>query len=146
MPDREQTMGMPRILVVDDESDMCWAFENILRPAGYAVTTAITSAQALEFLATDNYAAAFLDAKLPDIDGLKLAALVRERSPQTAIVLMSGYFYPEDKAIAKGLQQNLLAGFISKPFRLEEVRGMARRATRQTQADDTGEERQSTRP
>jgi CheY-like chemotaxis protein len=118
----------PRILVVDDEPDMCWILENILRPAGYAVTTTTSGAEALELLARGSYAAAFVDAKLPDLDGLELAALIRQQSPHTALVLISGYFYPEDKTIAKGLQDELFIGFVAKPFGLEEVRLMARQA------------------
>jgi CheY-like chemotaxis protein len=121
----------PRILVVDDEPGMCWALENILRPAGYAVTTTPSGAEALELLAGESYAVAFVDAKLPDLDGLELAALIRQHSPHTAIVLISGYYYQEDKAITEGLQDELFTGFIAKPFDLEEVRRMARQAVEQ---------------
>jgi len=117
-----------RILVIDDEPDMCWALENILRPTGYAVTTATTGAEALELLAGEPYAAAFVDVKLPDMDGLELAASIRQRSPHTAIVLISGYYYQEDKTITERLQEDLFIGFISKPFDLKEVRLMAHQA------------------
>jgi len=116
------------ILVVDDEPDMCWALENILRPAGYAVTTTTRGVEALKLLAAEPYIVAFVDAKLPDLDGLELAALICQESPHTVIVLISGYFYEEDKTITEGLQKNLFIGFIAKPFDLEEVRRMARQA------------------
>ena len=118
------------ILIVDDEPDMCWTLENILRHAGYAVTTTTTGAEALELFAAEPYNVAFVDAKLPDLDGLELAALIRQRSPRTSIVLISGYYYQEDRAINEGLEKNLFVGFISKPFDLEEVRLMARRAVK----------------
>jgi CheY-like chemotaxis protein len=114
------------ILIVDDEPDMCWALENMLRPDGYAVTTTTTGAQALELLTTGSYAVAFVDAKLSDLDGLELAALIRQRSPNTAIVLISGYFYQEDKAVTEGLQKNLFVDFIPKPFDLKEIRSVTR--------------------
>jgi CheY-like chemotaxis protein len=116
------------ILIVDDEPDMCWTLENILRPAGYAVTTTTTGAEALELFTAEPYDVAFVDAKLPDLDGLELAALIRQRSLHTAIVLISGYFYQEDRAINEGLDKDLFIGFISKPFDLEEVRLMAHQA------------------
>lgn len=122
---------LPRILIVDDEPDMCWVLENILRPTGCAVTTTTTGAEALELLTEEPYAAAFVDVKLPDIDGLELAALIRQQSPHTAIVLISGYFYQEDRIINEGLEKELFIGFISKPFNLEEVRLMARQAVEQ---------------
>jgi DNA-binding NtrC family response regulator len=119
----------PHILVVDDEPDVCWALENILCPAGYAVTTTTQGAEALELLARQPYAVAFVDAKLPDLDGLELVAMIRQRNPQTAVVLISGYYYWEDPMVMEGLAKNLYVGFVSKPFSLNEVRSMARRAT-----------------
>jgi CheY-like chemotaxis protein len=69
-----------------------------------------------------------VDAKLPDLDGLDLAAKIRQMSPHTAIVLISDYFYEEDRTIAEGLQKDLFIGFVAKPFDLQEVRRMARQA------------------
>jgi CheY-like chemotaxis protein len=120
--------NLPQILVVDDEPDMCWVLENILHPEGFTVTTSTSGAQAMELLAGGTYVVAFVDAKLPDLDGLELAALIRQHSPHTAIVLISGYFYPEDKTITEGLQNELFIGFVAKPFDLEQVRLMARQA------------------
>jgi DNA-binding NtrC family response regulator len=118
------------ILVVDDEPDMCWALANILRPAGYAVATATTGSEALALIGGRElpYAVAFVDAKLPDADGLELAAQICQQSPQTAIVLISGYYYHEDGVIVEGLRQHFIAGFVSKPFQIAQVRLLARRA------------------
>lgn len=113
-----------RILVIDDEPDMCWALENILKPAGYEVTTTTSGAEALELVVEAFYSLAFVDVKLPGLDGLELAGLIRQKSPHTAIVLISGYFYKEDKDIVEELQKDLFIGFIAKPFDLEEIRQM----------------------
>ena len=118
----------PRILIVDDEPDMCWVLENILRLTGYAVTTTTTGAEALELLAGEPYAVAFVDVKLAGLDGLELAALIRQQSPHTALVLISGYFYQEDRVITEALQDELFIGFVAKPFDLKEVRLIARQA------------------
>jgi CheY-like chemotaxis protein len=119
-----------RILVVDDEPDMCWALDNILSPAGYAVTTTTKGAEALYLLTAGEppYAAAFVDAKLPDLDGLELAALIRQQIPGVSVVLLSGYYYPEDSAIIEGLQQGLFVGFVTKPFDLHQVCLLAHQA------------------
>ena len=118
----------PRILVVDDEPDMCWALENILRPVGYTVTTATSGMKALELVTRECYAAAFIDAKLPDLDGLKLVTLIHQQCAHTAIVLISGYYYQEDPAINEGIRQDTFIGFIAKPFDLAQVRHLALRA------------------
>ena len=121
---------LPAILVVDDEPDMCWALAHILRPAGYAVATALTGAEALALVAGCErpYAVAFVDAKLPGQDGLELAATIRQVSPQTAIVLISGYYYQEDGPIVAAIRQELIVGFVSKPFQLDQVRLLAHEA------------------
>lgn len=118
----------PKILVVDDEPDICWALENILGPAGYAVTTSSCGKEALDLITAEVYAVVFVDAKLPDQNGLELAALIRQNRPETAVILISGYYYDEDSTIQEGMEQNLFLGFIAKPFDVHEVRLLARRA------------------
>ena len=116
------------ILVVDDEEDLCWMIKKTLRMAGFTVKSANSGSQALVNLAQKNYRVAFVDAKIPDMDGLRLAAFIRQRSPQTSIILISGYYYPEDKTIVDGINRNLFDSFIAKPFDLNEVRRLTRRA------------------
>lgn len=118
----------PRILIVDDDPDMGWGLENILRPAGYAVTTTTSGTEALELATGNSYDMVFIDAKLPDLDGLELATLIHEKDPRTTIILVSGYFYEEDKTITEGLKTGLFAGFVAKPFNIEEIRRVARQA------------------
>jgi len=130
---------LDRILVVDDEPDMCWALKNILRPTGYAVTTTTKGTEALELLARESYAIAFVDVKLPDLDGLELASLIRQRNPDTAVVLISGYFYRDDGTIVEGLQKDLFVGFVSEPFDLEEIRLIVCRAVKHARGGYNGE-------
>ena len=118
----------PSSLVVDNDPDRCWRLEQALHLSGYAVTTTTKEAEAAELVVETPYAAAFLDAMLPDLDGLKLAALIQRRSPRTAAVLISGVLSPEDKAITKGLHKGLSIGFLAKPFHLDPIRQMAGQA------------------
>lgn len=116
------------ILVVDDEPDMCWALENILSPEGYQITTATSGKKALELAQERHFEVVFIDAKLPDVDGLELSCRIKQTSPQAAIVMISGYFYREDEAIDEGLANELCVSFIAKPFDLDEVRLAAKEA------------------
>lgn len=122
------THTQARILVVDDEIDMCWALESMLRSTGYRVSTATRGAEALELLAAESHSLAFVDAKLPDIDGFELAAAIRRDSPDTVVILISGYYYAEDAEITESLSDNHIAAFIAKPFRIEQIRTAAREA------------------
>ena len=103
------------ILIVDDEPDMGWALEHILNKRGYVTRTALTAMEALMLMERHRFACAFLDAKLPDMDGLDLAQRIRERVPDMRILMVSGYFYRDDVSIQEAISQGLIVDFISKP-------------------------------
>ena len=118
----------PNILIVDDEPDMCWALRNTLRKEGYCITTATTAREALARVQGGGLAAVIIDAMLPDMDGRDLAAQIRQTDSTPVLILLSGYFYPEDKVVVEGLQQGLYSAFISKPFSIKDVRSAVRKA------------------
>jgi len=109
-------------LIVDDEPDMCWALERIIEKNGARAKKALTAQEALRLLESESFPMAFLDAKLPDMEGLELARQIREMNPLVRIVMVSGYFYREDEAVRKALAEGLICGFIGKPFLHEEIR------------------------
>lgn len=117
-----------RVLVVDDEPDLCWALDLMLRPLGLQVTTAACGAEALGHVAHESYDLIFVDAILPDIAGISLAQMIGQLNPQAALILMSGYYYPEDPAVGASLARAHFVDFLAKPFRLADVRRVARRA------------------
>ena len=106
----------PPILVVDDEPEMCWAMEHVLKEHGYEVATAGTAKTALALLRRQPPRLIFLDAKLPDMEGLEAARRIRKRTPGVPVVLVSGYFYLDDPAIRAALEAGTIRGFVAKPF------------------------------
>ena len=66
--------------------------------------------------AADSYRLAFVDAKLPDMDGLELARRLRHLVPEIRIVMVSGYFYRDDVAVQEAMAEGLICGFVAKPF------------------------------
>ncbi len=109
------------ILIVDDEPDMCWALEHLVHKQGFPTQVAVSGQEALELLRQHHFAASFLDAKLPDMDGLELAGQIRQLNPDIKIVMISGYYYRDDVAIQEAISQGLIVDFISKPFLQEEI-------------------------
>ncbi|MFO7971650.1 MAG: response regulator [Desulfobacterales bacterium] len=103
-------------LIVDDEPDMCWALENILKRKGFCSKKASNGREALELVKQNRFRLCFLDAKLPDMEGLQLAKKIRDFDPLVPIVIVSGYFYKDDTDILNAQKQGLINGFIAKPF------------------------------
>ena len=121
------TMQELKALVVDDEVDMCWALERVLQGEGIKTHSAHTAEGALAILKKDTPQLAFVDIKLPDMDGIELAKVIKASNPSLPLVLISGYYYGDDPVIKKGLEEGLYVGFISKPFEVNEIRSYARR-------------------
>jgi len=109
------------ILVVDDEPEMCWILENIIRRTGFTCMTAVNAREAMALTKSNKFGMAFLDAKLPDIDGLELARKLRKTNAHLPIVIVSGYFYQDDPIIEGVLQEGLIAAFVGKPFDHNEI-------------------------
>jgi len=103
-------------LIVDDEPDMCWALENILKKNGFCSKKALNGREALELVNQNCFRLVFLDAKLPDMEGLQLAKKIRDIDPSVRIIMVSGYFYRDDTDILNAEKQGLINGFIAKPF------------------------------
>jgi len=102
-----------KILVVDDEAGIRSMLEKILARAGYAVSEA-DSGQALKnVLGGPAPDLVLLDLKLPDASGLDLLDLIKQRWPETEVVVLTGFATIESAvlAIKKGAYD-----FLTKPF------------------------------
>ncbi len=109
------------VLIVDDEPDMCWALEHMLKRNGFLSKRALNGQEAIRLMESNRFRVAFLDAKLPDIEGLELARRLRDIDPGIHIVMISGYFYRDDNDIQGAMSEGLIKGFIGKPFDHDEI-------------------------
>ena len=80
----------PRLLVVDDEPDICDILVDWLTPRGYVVETAGDADEALARLAQGGVDGMILDLHLPGRDGLEVMEESRELDPELAILIMTG--------------------------------------------------------
>lgn len=118
--------GAADVLIVDDEPDICWALTHILESMGIVPVTTTSGREALRLARSQHFAVAFVDAKLPDLDGLNLARRIREGDAAVRIVLVSGYFYRDDAEVRQAIATGLITDFVSKPILHEEVQAIAR--------------------
>jgi DNA-binding NtrC family response regulator len=123
-------------LIVDDDPDVCWALDHLLRRLEVQCIRALDGKTALQAVRLNRFALALLDAKLADIDGLELAQHIRIAQPDIPIVVISGYFYKDDPVIQAALDRGLIHGFIEKPFSHTEVVQTVKHALREYQSKD----------
>ena len=79
-----------RILVVDDDSALIHTLSDILRLNGYAPETAETGTAGLRIAEQNTPALAVIDLRLPDMDGMELAARLHQISKLTEVVVLTG--------------------------------------------------------
>lgn len=107
-----------RILVVEDEVNVGRTLTERLSAEKYQVAWARSAGDALALEAQSPFDLALLDVGLPDQSGFQLAAALRRRHPQTAIVFLTAFGTPEDRV--RGLELGA-EDYIVKPFHFKEL-------------------------
>jgi DNA-binding NtrC family response regulator len=102
-----------KVLVIDDEKVICDACRLVLSEKGHAVTHCMTGKDGLHEIENNAYDLILLDMKLPDIDGSRILAFIREKSPTLCVIVMTGYSTMSNALEAMKLGA---ADYLSKPF------------------------------
>jgi CheY-like chemotaxis protein len=114
--------GSPqRVLVVDDDVDMCWVLRVALTGLGCAVLTVATGGDAISAVVEKSFSLAFVDARLPDMDGLQLVGRLRSQQPRIRIVMISGYYLADDPRIVDAIRRSQIDQFVAKPFQIAAI-------------------------
>jgi DNA-binding NtrC family response regulator len=118
----------PKILVVDDEKDICKALEFLLKGEGYVVTLAHSGEEAIERIQKDHFDVVLTDLKMGKLDGVAVLEKTRELSSDTSVVVMTAYASVESavETMKKGASD-----YIQKPFLNEDVKITIRRVLEQ---------------
>jgi DNA-binding NtrC family response regulator len=109
----------PKILVVDDEPDICKALEFFLKREGYDVNIANSGEDALEKIKKENFDIVITDLKMGKVDGIAVLEGTKKISPDTPVIIMTAFASIESavEAMKKGASD-----YIVKPFLNEEIR------------------------
>jgi len=107
------------VLVVEDEPLVRMMAVEIFKDAGYRVCEAADARGALAILqGRDDIGAVLTDIKMPgEMNGVGLAAVIREKWPGIAVLVTSGRMRPGEDILPYGI------GFIGKPWRRDEIVG-----------------------
>jgi two-component system, NtrC family, response regulator PilR len=114
-----------RLLIVDDEQQIRAMLEQFFTELGYLVMTAGSGKEALEKFMKYKFDCVISDIVMPEMDGLALLKRVKEKSPGTLFFLITGYGTIENAV--QGMKDGAY-DFISKPFKLEDMKMRVERA------------------
>ncbi|MGQ9608619.1 MAG: response regulator [bacterium] len=111
-------LGNISILIIDDEDMVRHALSYALTLGGYHVITAANGKEGMEFIKSKFYDIAFVDLKMPDIDGWEVTKFIRSVSPDTTTILMTGWGIQLDD---KRLQNGNVDAILAKPFQISQI-------------------------
>jgi two-component system response regulator HydG len=120
---------MAKILVIDDNIDICQLLERFLSKKGYDVTTTISGKDGLNLIKSNFYDLIFCDFKLRDMDGREILQKVREHSPETQVAIITGY---ADVKVAVEVIKNGAFDYVTKPLFPDEILNLIERALAKT--------------
>ena len=113
------------ILIVDDELVICQSCEKIFLRAGHKVTYTTSGKQALNLLEEQIFDVVFTDLKMADIGGMEVLQTVKQKFPDTIVVVITGY-----ATVASAVETMRFGAFdyLPKPFTPGELLGVLNKA------------------
>ena len=116
-----------RLLIVEDEKELCDTVAKSLYRSGYEVDTCYDGNEALDYIFSEDYDLIVLDLNLPGKDGMDILRELRETNEETKVLILSARSQIADKV------EGLDAGandYLEKPFHLQELEARIRSLTR----------------
>ena len=107
-----------KILIVDDEAEICSVLRLFFQKQGYQVVTCTDGDGAIALAAQERPHLIILDMKMPGISGVEVLRLLRENHNAAKIIILSAV--KDDNVIQETLRLGA-DGYLTKPFRLEHV-------------------------
>ena len=122
-----------KVLIVDDEPTILFTLKRILEHGGYEVHTAQSGREGWEKFQSGQWDLVTLDRSMPEMNGEEVAAEIRRVSPNTPIVLITGF-------TGAVVRTWLFDAILGKPFRPAELLDcftqiLAKRASQQPQQE-----------
>lgn len=116
-----------RILIIEDEKDLCRTIAEGMRLNGYEADTCFDGAEGLELCLVESYDLIILDLSLPSMDGMEVLERFRRENGETPVLILSARGGISNKV------EGLDAGandYLTKPFHFEELEARVRSLTR----------------
>lgn len=118
-----------KILIVDDEDGLRLSMAGIIEMEGHEVFDADSGLNAIELAKQHRFDVAFLDIKMPGINGVETFKQIKKINPATTVVMMTAYAVQH--LIKEALDEGAYA-CISKPFDMEKIMETIKDISRKT--------------
>ena len=115
------------MLVIDDENVVLESCRKIFTAEGFDVVTTNTAQEGLELISGTSFDVVLCDWKMPGFDGMDVVEEVDKRSPDSVIVMISGY--PSVGRATEAMKRGAL-DYVTKPFSPEEIAQAVKKAMR----------------
>lgn len=109
---------MAKILVIDDEIEICLILNKFLTKNGYEVSTTHTGKEGLEKIIKEEFDLILSDFRLPDYDGLDLLKAIKSNKPESKVIIITGY---SDIRMAVEVIKYGAIDYVTKPLYPEEM-------------------------
>jgi len=109
---------MQKILVIDDDRDMCLLLKRFLSKHGFEVIEANTAKRAYELLETPDFDLVLCDFRLDGTDGKSMLIKIKEKYPEVPVIIITGY---SDIKIAVEVMKLGAYDYITKPLFPDEI-------------------------
>ncbi|HEY0751330.1 MAG TPA: sigma-54 dependent transcriptional regulator [Chitinophagaceae bacterium] len=134
---------MQKILIIDDDRDMCLLLKRFLTRHGFEVLEAYSGKKALELLETVEPSLVMCDFRLEDMEGNVLLGKIKEIYPQVPVIIITGY---SDIKIAVEVMKMGAYDYITKPLFPDEILVTIKKALEAATSQDTGAVHEKSRP
>lgn len=109
---------MEKILIIDDNNDICLLLERFLTKQGYKTASVQRGEDGLTLLRKESFELVICDFKLPDIDGLEMLRRIKVMHPTTAVIIITGY---SDVRVAVQTVKHGAYDYVTKPLYPDEI-------------------------
>lgn len=113
-----QPYNMQKILIIDDDKDLCFLLNQFLCRKGYEVTVKYSGEEALEYLQHARPDLIICDLRLEDIDGITLLGKVKQKYTDLPVIIITGH--SDIKTSALALKQGAF-DYVVKPLVTEQI-------------------------
>ena len=114
-----------RVLVVEDEPSVADALKIVLSDNCYEVAVALTGQEGLDKATRQKFDVTITDLRLPDMSGLEVITTMRERYPNTLVIVITAHYTPE--VAAESIRRGAVA-VLAKPFNPSDILNLLHRA------------------